>query len=897
MRAGVVASAICLSIVGISAAGDAKAAMQKATVIPAQRLGPALQALARDYDFQVLYRTEVVGDLQTQGASGTMTAGEALDHVLSGTGLSYRYIDEQTVTIVPTAAGAAPGSPTDPEDGAAPAAQRDDGRKNGQSPGASRKESFWDRFLVAQVDQEKTSGGGAVGGQAAEPSARLEEVFVTSQKREERLQDVPVSIAVVSADDIDQRGLVSAGDYLRGMPGVNQTEVGYGGQAIIIRGLETNSSFLNFSGGTTVGTYFGETPTTNSAGTLGSSVDIKLVDIERVEVLRGPQGTAFGSSSMGGTVRLIPAAPQLDDFSGRVESGYSETSGNGGDNYNIQAVANIPLVEGKFALRAAAYKFSDSGFYRNFAGSDTAFQTGFVIPFGLQSFATDEKAVGSSSTTGARIAALIQPGDNLRFTLSFLTQTTETDDYPAATSGTYEQTVTQVAPEHVHRGQTGGINDNEIEIASAVMEYDFGWADLLASYSHLEGKSAHALNATLFGLAWPVSFYQDSPHTESSGEIRLVTKLDGAWNFLAGLYTEEHDDHYVADWIWFGTPSLNFFFPQERDLLDYVDQRDLKQNAAFAEASWEILPRLTLTGGVRAYDYERRTRIVQSGPALGGASVSTDDANDDSGTNYRANLSYKPNEDSLVYASWAEGFRLGRPQSPLPAGACDVDGDGIIDGTGVAIDSTGAVSSDTVESFELGAKFAFLDRRATIDIALFRMDWNNIPVQILPPCGYAYTTNAGVGLSEGIEVQANFQLTDAFLVSVGGSWNDAKLTADVPAQGFQDGDPLPGTPKESANLGLQYSFNISGHPAYIRADSIYVSRFFGDILETPTQEAGDYVKVNASARVEFGNLDMDVFVHNLTDEDAFISRGYGLHELFGYRMRPRTIGLQLSYDF
>jgi outer membrane receptor protein involved in Fe transport len=251
----------------------------------------------------------------------------------------------------------------------------------------------------------------------------------------------------------------------------------------------------------------------------------------------------------------------------------------------------------------------------------------------------------------------------------------------------------------------------------------------------------------------------------------------------------------------------------------------------------------------------------------------------------------------LLYASWAEGFRLGRPQPKLPVAVCDQNGDGIIDGQSASIDSTGAVGSDDVTSYEVGTKLAFMDRRMTVDAALFRMEWNNIPVQINPPCGYSYTTNAGKGRSQGMEVQANLRLTPKVIVNAGGSWIDAELTADVPAQGFSSGDPLPGTPKKSANLGVQYLFNVAGRDAYVRADSIYVGRFWGDIPQSATQVAGDYIKVDAAARMSFGSLAFDLYVHNLTNEDAYISRGVGAGLLYGYRTRPRTMGFQLAYDF
>jgi iron complex outermembrane recepter protein len=863
--------ATLLPVVSVGSAADDSRVVR--FDIARQSADQALIAFAEQAEVTFIFPQYKARKVMANEVRGEFTPQQAIEKLLDGTGLHCRLQSNGAWTV-----------------------SANNGSSEQEEP--VKKRGLLAGILAALVVNPV---GYANADQATEPEtapAKLSEVLVTAQKRTERLQDVPISIAAVDSEGIDRRRLIGASDYLRGLPGVNQTEVGYGGQAIIIRGLETTNTFLNFSGGTTVGTYFGETPTTNSAGLLGSSVDIKLVDVDRVEVLRGPQGTSFGSSSMGGTVRIIPTTPQLDRFEGKVGAGYSQTSGTGGDNYDIQGVANVPLIDGKLAVRAVAYKYSDSGYYRNRAGSDPAFQSSYVVPFGIQDFAVDKEEVGAYYSAGVRAAVLFQATDDFRLTLNYLTQDSETDGFPIANSDTYEQTLTQVAPEHVIRGQTGGVGDSSIELFSLLAEYDFGWADLAASYSQLEGDSNHALVAALFaGFMVPVSFGQFSPHEEYSGEIRLATKLEGSWDFLFGLYTEDQEDEYFSDWIWFGDPATNFFVPPDRDLFDYVDRRDLKQDAAFAEVSWEFVPRITLTGGIRAYDYERRTRIDQSGAGVGGAVISTDESSDDSGTTYRANVSYKPSDDALLYASWTEGFRLGRPQSPIPSGACDVDGNGLIDGTDIPIDSTGSVDSDTVESYEVGGKFTFLDQRISLDAAIYHMEWTDIPVQILPPCGFAYTTNAGVGESEGIEFQANFQVTDAFLVNLGASRINAELTEDVPAQGFSAGDPLPGTPETTANLALQYSFDIGNNPTYLRADTIYVDSFFGDIAQSPNQKAGDYVKVNASARVTIRNLSIDLYVHNATDEDAFASRGVGGNDFYGYRLRPRTIGLQLIYDF
>jgi outer membrane receptor protein involved in Fe transport len=868
--------------------------------IPRQSLDGALKDLAQQTGLQIARFSDTPGGSALVGpVGGDMSVGQALTSLLVDSGLTYKMVNDRTIAVVAIAAAGSNAT-------AIPSSAASD-----ETPKGGSTKSPFAAFLLAQAGATQpgnvssgTSQQGQSSGQTVEKSAtekseveKLSEVLVTATRRSERVEDVPISIGVLSADDIDQRQLVGEADYLRGMPSVNQTEIAYGGSAIIIRGLETTTSFLNFSGGTTTGTYFGETPTTNSEGLLGSNADIKLVDIDRVEVLKGPQGTAFGSSSMGGTVRIIPNAPKLNTFEGHFEAGYSNTANYGSDNYNFQAVINAPIVEGIFAIRAVAYKFSDSGYYINRAGSDQNYQNSFVIPYGVQAFAIDQKNVGLTNSQGARISALFQPIDALRFTVNYLKQSILTDGYAMANSGTYEQTLLQVAPEYVRRGVTAGAQDTHVEIINPMLEYDLGWANVLGTYSYIRGEPDHAVPAQVFGPSfnWPVAFQENSPHQEHSGELRFVSKFQSAWNFLAGLYYDTQSDTYYSNWVWYGDPAKNFFVPPDRDLFFYQDRRGLTEKAAYAEVSWEFLPRFTLTGGARYYDYNRNGYIHETGPVVG-APVTSNVSNSASGTTGRANLSWKPNPDTLVYGAWSQGFRLGRPQAELPASVCDKDGDGIIDGTNVAINSTTTISSDTVDSYEVGGKFSLADHRVSIDTAVFYMDWKKIPVQIIPPCGFAYTANAGTAKSQGIELQADFQLSKALLLSIGGSYNDAELTSDVPAQGFKSGDPLP-APKEIGNASLQYGYRIAGRPAFVRVDASYVGPFWLDIVKTPEQKAGSYTKVDATARVPAGVMNVDFYVHNLTDQHAYISRQSGGGMLTGYRMQPRTIGFQVEYSF
>ncbi len=878
--------AAALMLVCALAMSDASAQVKSRFDLPAQALADSLRAVGSQTDTNVLFDPPLVARLRAPALKGELTIDQALGQLFAGTGIKHEFLNEKTIVLAAQNLRSELDGAEDAPAGGVIAADA-----------GERSKDLRDRLRVAQSAGTRTAGSESSArdeSATASDVSKVQEIIVTATKRAQSIQDVPLSITAITADEIDRRGLVNAEDYLRGIPGVNQVE-GYQGQSIVIRGMETSLSTQNFQAGTTVATYFGETPTTNSAGLAGASnLDLKLVDIERVEVLRGPRGTAFGSSSMGGAVRTIPVAPKLDRFEGRVGGDYSATSGAGGDNYSAQGVVNVPLIKDKLAIRAVAYQYQDSGFYRNRAHSAPAFQANVVAPFGAQAFATDAEEVGEYHVLGGRIAALFQATDNLRLTLNYLSQKTETDGIGVATIGTYDQAILQVAPEHAAGGRTAGFHDTDIDLLNAVVEYDVGWGNVLATYSHVESEWTQSSAFGYLGLDLPWSYHGPSPHRENVGEIRLATRLDGPWDFLAGLYAEDLDDEIHYDYR---------SYPPSTSLGTYADGRKLRQKAAFGEVSRKLGPKFTLTGGFRAYEYDRTIRVDADGIFYGPGGIHRTDQSDASGTSLRGNLSYKATDDTLLYADFSQGFRLGRPQQGLPAGVCDLDGDGVIDGTNTALISTQVVNSDTVDSYELGGKFALFDRNLALTIDVFRMEWSDVPVEVFSGSGQAqcslltYVTNAGEALSEGIELQASWQIGRPLRVDFGASSIHARLTEGVLAQNIPRGNRLAGSPKYNANLGLQYEFAIAGHPAYVRADSIYVGSFYGDLLESPNNKGGDYIKIDASARISFGDFSAGLFVENLTGEDSFTYRSTSVQTFYGYRLRPRTVGLRLSYTF
>ena len=256
----------------------------------------------------------------------------------------------------------------------------------------------------------------------------------------------------------------------------------------------------------------------------------------------------------------------------------------------------------------------------------------------------------------------------------------------------------------------------------------------------------------------------------------------------------------------------------------------------------------------------------------------------------------------MLYADYSQGFRLGKPQPGLPASVCATGG--IVNGTTTSLAATRNLNSDTVKDYELGGKFALLDHKMTLDADVFVMNWDGVPVRVLAPpapvgCGLAYNANAGNARSRGVEVEAKYRITDRWHADLGGSWDRATLTQNVPALKAVDGDRLPGSPEVDGSLGLEYDFPFYQHDAFVRADTSYVGNVYGNLPNSSSIEVGSYVKADATAGMTIDHLNAYFYINNITNNDAYTFRGISpaVPTFYGYELRPRTIGLRLDYKF
>ncbi len=797
--------------------------------------GPALMKLANAAHVQILVPENIAESVTLSALSGEYSLEDALRNMLANTGLSYKFTSERSVVI--------------------------DSVVKAEGP---------------SLESEKNV------------KENIDEIIVTAKKRTQSLQDSSMSISALGNEEIERRSLVGMSDYLSSIPGVNAQSFAPGANKIIMRGV--GSGLFEDA---TVSMYFGEVPVNvlapNSA-VAGSSTDLKLVDVERIEVLRGPQGTLYGSGSMGGAVRNIPATPDLTELSGNLKAGYSNTAGAGGSNTKITGTINIPLIEDELALRIVAYNYNNSGYIRNIGASDPA-----TVDFANLQGATvsNNGQAGSSDYTGGRATLLWQPSEQLKVSLMALTQELEQDGLLRhnLALGAYEANPLDVQP----LDSRGELAADNTDIYNLVVEYDFGSVSLLSSSSWLDGLTERVFDLNRF-IPIAAAIRDEWGREGFVQEIRLSSHRDGQLQFVGGVYYEDLDAYRAAKSEWIGNDALccGFLGPVDPDnVFTLNDGVTIEQKAIFGEVSYEFAEQFMATIGGRWFDYSRGNTEHRSGAFNGGVSTSRMLDSDETGTNFMANLTYTPNEDTLIYAQWSQGFRLGRPAPVAPASVCDINNDGLLDGTSVPVDA-GDLESDTLDSYELGAKLTLLDSRLILNTAIYRIEWNGIPVSVnaTPSCGFQVQINAGEAVSKGMEFESIYYLTEGIRLNLGGSYVNAELSKDSANLGPK-GTRMPGAPKWNASAGLQYEFMVVDRDAFWRTDYAYIGGYQDDIAAT-FPEVGGYGTLSMRAGINFDKLTLELYGTNLTNVDDLMAVQFS-KEVF--RLTPRTIGIELGYRF
>ncbi|RDC60865.1 hypothetical protein HME9302_02081 [Alteripontixanthobacter maritimus] len=716
------------------------------------------------------------------------------------------------------------------------------------------------------VAQSVSPGESASDGQIA-PEDRV--IVVTAQKREQDLTEVPSSITVLDGEALENIGAVNFEDYAKYIPGLGSSSQGGPGQRqLILRGVNAGDDPAS-----TVGVYVDEAPVGSSTSlATGGRLGFELVpfDIERIEVLRGPQGTIYGASTLGGLLKYVTRAPDVDAFEGRVEADIFAVDG-GDLNYGVKGAVNVPIA-GVAGLRFTGFYAEDGGFVDNvFTGRDN---------------------INSNQRYGGRAQLLIEPGPNISLRAAALYQRTEQDDsalvrYDFATGN-------PVYGELENDRTVAAELTQDFQQYSLTADFDFGFATLtsVSAYSELETPAIGDATAS-FGAPFgstAVALLREAETEKFVQELRLTSasRDEGMpLEWQVGLFYTEEDSR--NDQVL--TVRDGPFVPLNPTAVVELPT-SYEEFAVFANTTLFFGERVSLNLGLRIAENEQFFSQSTSGPAVGlppgVVSTVTNESNDDSAT-YVVAPSWQITEDVTLYARAASGYRPGGPNAILPNPANP--GESLVPLT---------FDPDTLWNYEAGIKGNF-GRSGTFGVAAFRIDWDDIQIiQIVN--GATFRGNGESARSEGVEAEVAFEPLDGLTLGGNVVYTNAVLTDDTSlVVGGQDGDRLPLVPKWTATSFADYTFPLSGDVfGNVGATISYAGdreSGFPASLANPSFTLDDYLTVDLRASVNFGALRVAAFAKNLTNEIPQLGAtnvGGRLDVAVG---RPRSFGLLVGADF
>ncbi len=697
---------------------------------------------------------------------------------------------------------------------------------------------------------------------AATPStSQLEEITVTASKRSENLQDVPLSVTALTAESLERSGVASFADYAEKIPNLTFSS-GHGvaeGRLLAIRGVQ---------GASTTGFYIDDMP-------VPSTIDPRVIDLARLEVLRGPQGTLYGARSMGGTVRLLTTAPDPAAFSAKAHLLGGGIDG-GNASYQADATVNAPLND-RMALRVTGY-----------TGEDGAYIT--------RRWPTASKKIGRNQFTGGIASLLWEVTDSFSIRPTILHQESKQDGLPLAdgTPGTLLQDRTFDLPEKVtDRWTYGGVTMNYHTPVGDVTSVS-SWF----SRRSYEREDASEIISLLFGsppLAGPFETWQ--PRHNFVQELRFTSAFSGPIQVTAGIYLQRGKYNYDQ---FSEVSGLNAAFGGAlgNDIV-YKLWRPFqtREDAAFGEVTYRISPHWSVLGGVRHSKIRTYGNQIQSGPAAGGF-VGNEANASESKTTPKLVLQYTPNDDLNVYGLAAQGFRPGAAQIAPPPAFCAADYARL----GVTFDQLQAYDSDSLWNYEIGAKMRFADRRVRLNTALFWIDWNDLQQVVRMNCGYGYVSNVGKARSRGAEIELSASVTDRLSFGAGVGYSDAKITQSSALVPAKVGSPIQQIAPWTVNADVDYTMPLTASLAGVaHLDGAYVDRSFSasnDVTNPRLRKS--YTILNLRAGVDAGKWSVMAFARNLTNEHANLGDNQSqAAELPGrprwYVNLPRTYGLEATF--
>lgn len=737
----------------------------------------------------------------------------------------------------------------------------------------------------------------------AQSASDATEIVVTAQKRAERIQDVPLSITALTADALEKRGYDRMGDYLLAQPSVVIQDRGAGRNTVIIRGVAAPGS----EGNPTVAFYVGETPVTTGLGFSANGFpDLRTFDVERVEILRGPQGTLYGAGSMGGTVKVVPTEAVIGQWEAKAEGSLSSTK-HGGIGHSVAGAVNIPLGT-QLATRFTAYHYRDAGFIDNrFAGSPdpdlpvAALGGASWTDLGVSTFglpARNKDDVNSTVINGGRASLTFKPSSEFKLVLGALYQRATGNGLPEnlPSAGDYIQS----------RGFPERLRDT-FQLYNATATADLGPATFTSATAYLVREQIQSRDVSAFFAGGPILLTDDNRNNTFSQELRLATDPEKPFSALLGGFFLHATSNVSQDAAWVGAAQSRSEYAAaltgatitaNDQLFLFNEKNKADQLAAFGELSFKPFTGFRIAAGLRIAKYERTTNQVSQGAFNGGVTTTDTLKASESVRTPNFQIEYKPDRNSLYYARAAKGFRLAVPNSSLPT-TCAAD----LAALGLTAAPT-SVKSDTLWNYEVGVKRTFAGGRANINASAFYIDWTNIQTGfVLPTCGFTFSGNAGNATSKGVEIDFSIRPFDGVTLNGAASFTDAKIQSDSPpgtGVGGRKGDRLPGIPRWSLQAGGQYDFALFGRNSFVRLDGRYLSGYFNRFPgATATSEpGGDFAVIDARFGMNISNnVQAELFASNIFDTKQLLIVDTEIPDNREVLGRPRTIGLTIRANY
>lgn len=852
VRSAVLAVTLSAAVTMPAPADPAVAALRAPTNIGPQALASALRKLAADRHLQILYTTDTIANLTTDGAVGELTVSEALERLLGGTGLMFRYVDESTITIVPLAASS----------------RGSDKRTNSSNVKEAQKTaSFWDRFRRARQESSRAE------------SLVIEEVVVTAEKRVQKLQNVASSVSSLGGEQLETLHATQLSDYAAHIPGLVVSDSGSPGNSrVILRGLSVGGD------GSTVGIYVDDAPFGSSSGFLRGAthaLDVLPYDLERIEVLRGPQGTLYGANTMGGLIKYVTRKPNMNAWQARMGGEMSSVHGSGDLGWAMRANLNAPLVEDRLALRVSLFNNESAGYIDN-------------PRLGLDD-------VNSVTQRGGRAALAWQASQNVSVTLSALIEDIDADENAIASLDpiSFAPVIDALAHDNLVRE----LSRQRIGYYTADVDWQLDSLSVRSISSYSTASIDERLDTTqLFGVAFPVLAAQLNLGPLDPGislqnvgldlakvtqELRLTSPTGRRVEWLLGaFYTREQaeNEQVVRALAANGAPIPG---------LDPFAVASLpsryEEEAVFGNVMYRFTDRFDVGFGLRATRNDQNFRQVAGGiPLVTSGDFTAGSAEDV--TNFAVSSRYRAHDELMLYARIASGYRPGGPNVVDP-------------------ELPSVYRADEIVSYEVGVKSQLLDRRAQLNAAVFLIDWDDVQLGRVGRAinGFA---NGGKARSSGGELSAVFLPVAALQIAVNAAYTEAELRDPILAAANQPpiglpGDQLPYTPRWSAAVALGYERPLLWRTTF-SAGAAY--RYVGDRYSSTESDPKalpipSYRLLDLQAGIGTDRWSVRVFAKNVTDERASSSWSR-LDDVLGnfnqaraVVLQPLTIGLGLEATF